>query len=1055
MFVPKYFEDPHVLDVGTEAPRSYYIPTSPERSGELADRRDSDRFTLLNGDWKFRYYNSVYDCDPEFFRPATDVSGYDDIPVPANWQDHGYDIHQYTNTRYPFPFDPPYVPHENPCGTYVLDFDYAAPAGARAFYLNFEGVDSCLYAWLNGEFLGYHQVSHSGCEFDVTGKLKEGANRLAVLVLKWCDGSYLEDQDKFRASGIFRDVYLLARPEDHIRDYFVKTALTDNYTGAELSVRFEFAGRPVPVRYVLKSPDGTPVAEGTCRGDSLAVSVSHPVLWNAEAPALYTLELFTPGEAICERVGFREIAVRDSVVYLNGRKLRFRGVNRHDSDPWVSAAVSLDHIRRDMAMMKQFNFNAIRTSHYPNAPEFYKLCDEYGFYVIAESDLEAHGVVNLYDLNIYRDGGEGPFPPFIIDNPEWTDAIVDRVKKNVLQHKNRPSVVIWSVGNEAGYGCCIEDALAWIKSCDPSRLTHYEGAFHSPRAPRRGRSDYSNLDLRSRMYAPIPEIRAYLDNQPDKPFIQCEFIHAMGNGPGDIEDYYALEEQYDAFVGGFVWEWCDHGVYMGTTPEGRRKFFYGGDSGEFPHDGNFCMDGLVYPDRTPSTGLWEYKNVHRPLRIRLQDGAVCSDGVPVVLRNRLDFTNLKDFLYLTWELICDGEVTAQGEIRDGALLDVPPRGEKTVVLPIEARCARQDVPCSLVVRSRLLCADPFRPAGHELGFDQLVLRDGLPTVTRTLLEGEKAAMAGALDCREDDRFLTVEGGGFRYVFNKLTGMFETMSYRNRSLLDRPMELNVWRAPTDNDRVVKNLWLAAGYDRLQSRTYSVTWSALPEGGVEIRAVLGMAPVYRQKYLDVNGVWHIFPDGRLSVHFEIDRDKVANGELRDYFDHGEIRYNKRGLEDAFSVTEAFLPRLGLRLFLPKEMNRAEYYGYGPYESYVDKRRADWQAAFRSDVAALHEDYLRPQENGSHYGCGYVRLEGGGLRLTVCGDEPFSFNASPYTAEELTAKAHNYELEPCGSTVLCVDYRQSGIGSGSCGPQLAREYRVNGEHFDFTFHFLPEAL
>jgi beta-galactosidase len=1047
MIIQKYYEDVHTLAVNNEPMRSYYIPTSPAQEKTWKNRRETDRFTLLNGDWQFRYFDSIYDCQEAFYEEDFCTCGFDTIPVPSNWQDHGYDIHQYTNTRYPFPFDPPYVPHENPCGAYVHTFSYHKAEDTSTYHLNFEGVDSCYYVWLNGTFIGYHQVSHSTGEFDITASLKEGTNKLAVLVLKWCDGSYLEDQDKFRNSGIFRDVFILARPNNYVHDFFINTTLKDNYTAADVNIRLDFAKETIPVAYKLTAACGCVVAEGVSEGNEINFSVSDITLWNAEAPYLYTLILETEGECIRERLGFREIKVQDSIVYLNGSKIRFRGTNRHDSDPFVGSAVTMEHVRKDMSLMKQHNINAIRTSHYPNAPEFYELCDEFGFYVIDETDLEVHGVVDLFNVNIYEEGGEHPFPPFISDNPEWTESIVDRVQKNVMRDKNRTCVVIWSMGNESGYGCTLESALAWTKSFDPSRLTHYEGSLHRPRNPISGKNDYSNIDLRSRMYASIPEMHAYLGNNPDKPFIQCEFIHAMGNGPGDIEDYYELEEQYDTYVGGFIWEWCDHGVYMGTTNDGRKKYYYGGDSGEFPHDGNFCMDGVVYPDRTVSTGLKEYKNVHRPVRIHLEDAA----SGAYVLQNNLDFTNLKDFLYLTYEILCDGEVVSTGEVTDTDILDVAPRSKKTVHLPI-VPC--NNGKCSVIIRSHRRNASEFTDAGFELGFDQLFLNDNEHTCLTMLLKSESTD-AAAVSYTENDRYIFVNGADFIYTFNRFTGLFDSMIYKNHSFLKRPMEMNVWRAPTDNDRVVKKLWYDAGYDKLTTRTYQTQAEVLSDGSVRIHAVSSMAPVYRQRYLDIEADWTIHPDGSIVSSMEIEQDAVMRGTYGCYFYQHEEKKDRHGITDTFGIDEAYLPRLGIRMFLPKAMKQAEYFGYGPYESYIDKHQASYIGKFNCEVAAMHEDYLRPQENGSHYNCDYVSVSDDNRKLTVYNETPISFNLSEYTAEELTNKAHNYELEKSGYTVFCVDYRQSGIGSGSCGPQLAEKYRLNDTHYSFSFHLKPEVL
>ncbi|MCC8150425.1 MAG: DUF4981 domain-containing protein [Lachnospiraceae bacterium] len=1048
MIIPKYYEDIHTLNVNTEPIRAYYIPASPDQGLNWANRRETDRFYLLNGDWKFLYYDSIYDCLEVFYEEGYGTDEFDTIPVPSNWQDHAYGLHQYTNTRYPFPFDPPYVPHENPCGAYVRNFTYHKAEGTATYHLNFEGVDSCYYVWLNGVFIGYHQVSHSTGEFDITEQLREGENTLAVLVLQWCDGSYLEDQDKFRSSGIFRDVYILARPENYVQDYFTTTVLKDNYKNAAVQIKLTFAGEEIPVSYRLMTPCGCTVAEGSSAGAEISFDVEDVTLWNAEEPYLYTLVLATDGEVIRDHIGFREIKVVDSVVYLNGQKLRFRGTNRHDSDPYVGSAVTLDGIRTDMALMKQHNFNAIRTSHYPNMPEFYELCDEYGFYVIDETDLEIHGVVDLYNVNIFEEGGEHPFPPFICDNPDWKEPVLDRVQKCVLRDKNRPCVVVWSMGNESGYGCTFENALAWTKSFDETRLTHYEGSLHRPRNPIGGKNDYSNIDLRSRMYASIPEMHAYLQNNPDKPFVQCEYIHAMGNGPGDIEDYYELEEMYDTYVGGFVWEWCDHGVYMGKTNSRHKKFYYGGDFGEYPNDGNFCMDGLVYPDRTLSVGIKEYKNVHRPVRVKLVDAVAGT----YILQNNLDFLNLKDALYLTWSVWCDGDKISEGEVHDTEILDVAPRTKKEVKLPIEVPAEKGKA--YVMIRSHKLKADWFREEGFELGFDQLFLNDA-PTKKLTDLLAAEGAGEKAVTYSEDERYVYIEGQDFSYTFNKLTGVIGRIVYKNHSFMDDPMELNIWRAPTDNDRIVKRLWYAAGYDCMQTRTYSNTFETLKDGSLKITTVSAMAPVFRQKYLNFEITWMIRPDGTIDVHFEVERDAVMRGTYAPYFNHPELRLDRHGIENNFEIHEAYLPRLGLRLHLPKNMCKVEYYGYGPYESYIDKHQASWFGKFDAHVAAMHEDYIRPQENGSHYGCEYVTVADRTHRLSVYNETPFSFNLSQYTAEELTKKAHNYELEKSGQTIFCIDYRQSGIGSGSCGPQLAKKYRLNDTHYSFGFHIRPEEL
>ena len=557
MLVPNYFEDLKVLHLNTQPHRAYYIPASTRRDDLVNHRENSDRFQLLSGQWKLRYWPSVREVTERFFEEGFDASDFDTVAVPSTWQSLGYEPHHYTNVRFPFPFDPPYVPWENPCGGYIRSFTYTPDPAAPRAYLNFEGVDSCFYVWVNGSFVGYSQVSHATAEFDVTDLLRAGQNTLAVLVLKWCDGSYMEDQDKFRTSGIFRDVYLLKRPENCLWDYFITAGLD-----GKVQVKMDFRGEPVSVKLTLL--DGQQVLAS---GEATTMQVNQPKLWNPEQPYLYTLVMEMPGETITERVGFREITVDGVVMKLNGTPIKFRGINRHDSDPVTGPVVDIDHIRRDMEMFRRYNFNAIRTSHYPNIPQFYQLCDAYGFMVIDEADHESHGAQRLIynDVKDWADQLSRWATP-MADNPIFTEATVDRVQLCVQRDKNRPSVVIWSMGNECAYGCCFEAALKWTKEFDPTRLTHYESAYHPPRNKK---SDFSNLDMYSRMYPNVSEMEQKFAAGMDKPYILCEYIHAMGNGPGDIEDYWQLFQRHPGSCGGFVWEWTDHAVYKGQAENGK------------------------------------------------------------------------------------------------------------------------------------------------------------------------------------------------------------------------------------------------------------------------------------------------------------------------------------------------------------------------------------------------------------------------------------------------------------------------------------------------------
>ena len=1013
MIVPRHYEDLRVLHENTMPDRAYYIPAAAPLDLSREGRTASSRMQLLSGQWRFRYYESIYGLTDLFFEPDYDASGFEDRSVPGVWQSYGYDACQYTNFRYPFPFDPPYVPQDNPCGAYLLDFSYQPDPAAPAAYLNFEGVDACFYVWLNGAYVGYSQVSHATAEFDATPFLRPGTNRLAVLVLKWCSGSYLEDQDKFRTSGIFRDVYLLKRPGDGVFDYFVHTSLAGS--AALVEIRLDFFRHPVPVKASLLDAAGRTVAVGYA-GEaqapdpcSLTLPVPAPVLWSTENPYLYTLLLETEGEVITDRVGLREILVRDGVVCFNGAPIKFRGVNRHDAHPAAGPAVTLEHMERDLILMKQHNINAIRTSHYPNAPEFYHLCDAYGFLVIDEADVEAHGPWALYYGQ--DEDADSRWNEAISDNPAWVEPVCDRVRKCVHRDKNRPCVVIWSMGNESAYGCAFEAALQWTKSFDPSRLTHYEGArYHS----RRRKYDFSRLDLYSRMYPSLAEIEDYLHNSPDKPLLLCEYSHAMGNGPGDLEDYFQLFHRHSLLCGGFVWEWCDHGVARGTAPDGRTRYFYGGDHGEQIHDGSFCLDGLVYPDRTPHTGLLEYRNVCRPARAR-----ICPDTGAILLRSYLDFTDLRDALSIRWELTVDGELVESG---DAVCPSVPPRRERPFSLrrshPAEGRAYLRLIYCQKQDR-------PGLPAGTLLGFDELLLNGGRNRKAARLLDGPLSP-GSPLAVEDRDPNLTVRGSGFRCCLDKRTGLFSSLAYHGAELLDRPMEVNLWRAPMDNDQYIKAAWQRAGYDRVSVRAYETVWRA-QEDAVRIHCRMSAAADAVQRILLMDTYWTVWNSGAIDLSMDVRR-------MPEF---------------------PMLPRFGLRLFLNGGMERVEYCGLGPWENYRDKRQASYYGLFQTRTDLLHEDYIRPQENGSRCGCDYVTVSGGGRSLTAVSPNPFSFNASPYTQEELTEKRHNFELEPCGSTVLCLDWAQSGTGSNSCGPELLRQYRLDEEMFWFRMRLLPGGL
>ena len=1130
MIIPHHYENLHILHENTMPDRNYYIPAGKAYSTSLDARDHSDRVQFLNGTWKFRYYDSIYNLQDEFYSEGYDVSGFDDIPVPSVWQMHGYDYHQYTNVRYPFAFDPPYVPKDNPCGAYVTDFDYDQNEDAPLAHLNFEGVDSCFYVWLNGRYVGYSQVSHSTSEFDITEFIRNGSNRLCVLVLKWCDGSYLEDQDKFRMSGIFRDVYILKRPTGSVFDYFIRTSCDDikNPTKADVIIDFTaFTGyasgaklgagvgkgvdSDINIEVTILDADGRICSSGCVKceicvqGDantnadegktaasssSITLSIDSPVLWNAEKPYLYTVIIRCAGEVITDRIGIREITIENKIVYINGMPIKFHGVNRHDSDPVTGFTISREQIIRDMSLMKQHNVNAIRTSHYPNVPYFYELCDEYGFYVIDEADIEAHGPSELFYSDNSWENKAARWNEPIANNPEFCESILDRIRRCVIRDKNRASVVIWSMGNESAYGVTFEEALAWVKSYDSSRLTHYESAQYTDG---KRKYDYSNLDLYSRMYPSISEMAEYIDGDGDKPYILCEYCHAMGNGPGDLEDYFQFFDTHETTCGGFVWEWCDHAIYRGKAVNGKDMYAYGGDSDETIHDGNFCMDGLVYPDRRPHTGLLEFKNINRPVRITGYDE---TNGV-LTLHNYMDFIDIRDYLTMSYEVTCDGQVITSGDI------DVPSvasHGDGTISLRLitemqnliqnlsaingsdnsdssisddcssvaerfdDKACINDMIPHRAFLRViyKAAVGSAFVNEGDVLGFDEVEL--GSPKQNTDELMDKTSALSKAQDTTsaplhisETNTEFVISGSNFEYTFDRNTGNFAGIVVDGQELLSAPCDKTIWRAPTDNDRNIKNEWFRAHYDMVSERTYETSCIIKNDLAVITCTSCLSAPTV-QPVLRINAEWTVSAEGTITAGMHV----TKNPE--------------------FPV----LPRFGARMVLRKDMRNVNYIGMGPYESSIDNHHASWHGSFSASIDEMHDDYIMPQENGSHFDCSYVQISAPGANdgadknssdknnyagsssyQSICNTQtastiaattahsiavtsavPFSMNASPYTAEELTNAAHNYELPESNKSVLCIDYRQNGIGSNSCGPELDEKYRFDEDEWEFGF-------
>ena len=1046
-----YHEDPDHFHVNTLENHAYFIPFA--RGQDPFENRESSKlFKLLNGRWSFLYYPSLIDlpddfAEIKFARKALDSAKK--IPVPSNWQLHGYDRAQYTNVDYPIPYNPPFVPDENPVGVYYKSYDYKADGLERI--LCFEGADSCIYLYVNGRFCGFSEVSHHTSEFNISGFLHEGQNIITVAVLKWCFGTYFEDQDKIRLSGIFRDVYILSRTEKRIKDYRLSTRHCEA-AGRSNPWELELTVQGADSTVTLYAPDGKLLYQGPAKkGQLLKIKVNSPLLWSAETPVLYKLTLQTADEIIGEEVGFRNITVEKGVLKINGKAIKFRGTNRHDSYPDTGYAASLAQLEMDLQLMKQNNINAIRTSHYPNAPVFYKLCDSYGFYVIDEADLEMHGSVSVNNT-AHWEWSDYSGIALVASNPMFYKGILDREKICLARDINRPCVIIWSMGNESGNGHNLTKAAQWIKSFDDTRLLHYESVHNQ------GDTTDAPYDLVSRMYPSPKDWSKFPENKKEKrPFILCEYCHSMGNGPGDLEDYHKVFHSSDRFCGGFIWEWCDHSLVMGKAKDGSIKYGYGGDWGERHNDSNFCCDGLNYPDRRPHTGLMEAKQVYRPVRVALRQAQGPQE---FIFWNLLAFTDASQAFDCHYELTLDGKVVKSAKVKLPAL---PPLKKSRVEITGLPDYTGKDALIRFIFTSKtdtLWCKK-----GFEVCFDQVQL--GAPANADNeaellkrasfmpALPGQKEWFPGkrkengiqenaraeieklikftrAAAARNDLKngkglCYTVKLDKAEYNFNRRSGMFDSIKIGGTEILKKPLSFNFMRAPTDNDPM-KGEWFGAHLHDFETKVYGSRLEKSADGK-KIRIIV-----------DQGFVW--------SVHqpFMYGTVTYTLGSLSQ--SKGAPAHPSLSVEFNFTATRRIfiLPRIGLRLFLDKSFDKIEYYGYGPTESYIDKHQATYAGIFTSKVSDQYEPYIKPQENSSHYGCRYVRLKGKNLDLLCSGTNPvsknqkyISFNASRFSQEEVWSKRHNYELEESDYTILCLDYQMAGVGSNSCGPVLAQKYRI----------------
>ena len=1007
------WQNPSVTQRNRQPAHASLLPYTDEASALTGERGATPFFQLLNGRWQFLYLAAPHQAPAGFESEAYDASGWDSIAVPSNWQMVGYGHPNYTNVNYPYPVDPPYVPDDNPTGLYRRSFSLPAAWDGRKTFLVFEGVDSAYYVWVNGQLVGYSQVPHLPSEFDISPFAHPGENQVAVEVFQWSDGSYLEDQDMWRLSGIFRDVYLVAYPQVHIRDAWVRTTLDAAYTDAvlDLQVKLKNYGKAAAGNVALRAklldaagetvfeqavPAALSIAAGEEVEAAIQVAVKAPHKWSAENPYLYDLILTLSGprgsqpEVERFRVGFRQVEIKAGVFTVNGVAIKLQGVNRHESSPDTGHAVSYESMVQDIELMKQHNINTVRTSHYSNDTRWLDLCDEYGLYVIGEADLEAHG---------FQPSGNWDYPA---SHPDWKEAHVDRISRMVERDKNHPAIVIWSLGNESGFGPNIQAMADWVHAFDQTRPVHYERT-REPKA----------VDIVSIMYPTV----ALLENEGQnavgdpRPFFMCEYAHAMGNGPGNIKEYWEVIRKYPRLMGGCVWEWVDHSVRM-YTPEGEEWFAYGGDFGDKPNDGDFCVDGLNWPDRTPYPGLIEYKKILEPVVVEADD---LKTG-KLRLTNRYAFIGL-DHLEGHWSLCQDERVLDQGSLPQ---LDAPAGGSQEVTLPYRWPAGVPGAEYWLNISFSLAGDTRWAKRGFELAWAQI----SLPVEAPAQKPVKRAAFA-PLQLEQSQAGMTVKGGDFQLVFDTFRGTLSSWEWNGVPLLGTGPRLNIWRAPTDNDIHLAREWRRFGYDRIQHRIQKVE---LEEGREAVQF----------RVQSVLGGYSLFPVLGVEYLYTI----AAGGDVT-------IVTHVKPLQEALPV----LPRLGLQLQLPGEFERFAWYGRGPHENYIDRKESARVGVYSGSVAEQYVPYVFPQENGNKSDVRWVMLTDlRGLGLMAIGQPLLNVSAHYNTPEDFTAATHTYELEKREEITLHLDYELNGLGSNSCGPGPLEKYWLPAAETEFTVRLKP---
>lgn len=1003
----KTWENHQIDGINRMPARAHFLTFPSKEKALLNNNRYTHAFKNLNGVWKFMFLDAPEYSPEGFFNSDFDVTKMDDITVPGNWQLQGYGKMHYSDLWYNFPINPPYVPTENPTGIYKRTFFVEESYRDKKIIIRFCGVDSAYHLWINGKEVGYSKVARNESEFDITDLIRVGEeNDVTVRVYQWSDGTYLEDQDMWWESGIFRDVELIGVPKDGINDYKVIADLDDEYkngifkveaflrTTKEVNVTFELvdAGENTVFTKTVVAKDGKACI------DEVIADVNH---WTAETPYLYKLFMTVEDdgriiEVIPQNVGFRNIRLNGETFLVNGVAIKFKGVNRHDYSPQNGRVVSREEIEKDIILMKQFNINAIRTSHYPNSYYLYDLCDEYGMYLIAETDLECHGFELTGDYK------------WITDDPSWELAYVSRMTRMIERDKNHPAIIFWSLGNESAFGCNFRKMTDVAHEMDPTRLVHYEGDF-----------DVESADVYSTMYTWIenpkkPYLMKDIIEKSKKPHIHCEYCHAMGNGPGNLKDYQDLVYAHDKLQGGFVWEWFDHGIES-FTESGEKYYRYGGDFGDDPSNKDFCIDGLIMPDRTPSPGLYEYKKVIEPITTTAVD---IQKGI-INLLSRYDFANLDRF-NLVYKVMEDDVILQTGFM---AVPSIEARANKDITLPYDLSAIKVKPGAHYYVNISYQLREDTRYAssGHELATAQFELP--------LYKEGIVIRPEGILNVEKEHTTLHVKGANFSLDFNLVNGNLMNIVRDGMQVLSKGPRLTLWRAPISNDmeiidKLKKVYFLHLEHEVVMNIDYHMEGNILKVEVDTINSTTNSAWHFKTKY-----VYTVCPSGDILI----DVEGTPSGRV--------------------DLAPDMLPRIGVSMHLDKSMEHVRYFGMGPGENYADSKEAAQMGLYANTVDGLFTNYVIPQENGNHMGCKWVSMtndRGMGLLASTEGD--FNFSASWYEDKDLDDAKHTCDLVKRDYIVFNVDYKQNALGTNSCGQWQLDKYRAKFEDFKLSFRLTP---